>query len=158
METHLAKNRAIQAQLQKCRDVIQDPIKKQRLELMLAELRTLEQNMLFKNVLHIQTPKKPRAILDESQSSFRVRAEEANERGRTTSERKIVASLEAQRAFSQQTAFVNRLFPRVLENPNASKAFIVSLVNNDAEIPKNMKASVATELIRKWRGDLLKDE
>jgi hypothetical protein len=153
MESHLARNRAIQKSLQKCRDVIRDNTKRERLEVILSELRELEQRMLFKNILHLQAPALKKNILDESQSAMRVKMDQspADLQLRTKSERKMAKDLQSQRDSARVQSFVFQLLPVIMENPNTTPESIAGLVNNDAEIPEDLKSVIIDELVKRYR-------
>jgi hypothetical protein len=147
MDTHLARIRRLQEQLQNCKFIIQDTSKKQRLESILLELYELEQNMLFKDVLHIQPIKNPHGILNEFDTDFRVRADmNPNIPITNVTEQQIVQNLQVQKESAEIIGFSNHLLPRII-GTNMRIKDIATLVNN--EVPDQLKEKVLQDILKR---------
>jgi hypothetical protein len=149
MNTHLAKIRRLQEQLQNCKSIIQDTSKKQRLESILLELYELEQNMLFKDVLHIQPIKNPHDILNDFDTNFRVRADmNPNIPITTPSEQEIMKNLQIQKQSAEIIGFSNHLLPAIIDT-NMQINDIEIMVNNDNSIPNHLKEKVFQDILKR---------
>ena len=121
--------------------------KKNKLEIILLELRELEQNLLFKNVLHIQPLKTRHAILNEFETTYRVKAEQdVNIPITNKTEEKIVQNLISEKEHAQRIGFVNHLLPEIIVN-NIPRSEIINIVNNDQDIPNNLKRGVIEDIL-----------
>jgi hypothetical protein len=146
MDTHLARIQSLQEQLRNCKSIVQDTSKKQRLESILLELYELEQNMLFKDVLHIQPIKNPHDILNDFDTNFRVRADmNPNIPITTQSEQQIVKNLQIQKESAEIIGYSNHLLPQII-GTNMQMEDIATLVNS--QVPDNLKEKVLQDILK----------
>ncbi len=149
METHLARIRKLQENLQVCKSFIQDTTKKQKIQSILLELYQLEQNMLFKDVLHIQPIKNPHTILNDLDTKFRVRADmDPNIPITSASEQQIVKDLHSQKELAEIIGFSNHLLPEIIET-NMQPQDIAIIIDSDKTIPNHLKERVLQDILLK---------
>ena len=160
MEKTLVKIRETQIKLGKCLKSFADPIKKQRISEMINELKQIEQNMLFKNILSIQ-PFKPMSRLQHlnpEQTNTRVQADQMNGNiekirnlvGTNIEKQVIVAQLDIQRDDAEKLIYFNRILAELLNMKNVSRSTIVDFVKSE-NIPSRFKNTLQDQLVLEFQ-------
>ncbi len=146
MTEYLVKVRNLQRELKKCHDVIENNITREKIQLLLLQLRQMEQDLLFKNVLTQKLTTKPvRHHLLADETLFRVSAEQSKYSiaTQTSAQEKILKDLQDERNKTLVSIFTNRLAPVLIDNPNIDANL---LVNQQSNIPDYLKPIVVQEL------------